>query len=729
MIASWSDFNDAPGQYHNVKDHAVSTTAIRQQLLGRLDQVLSYLLPAGRVKHGVFEVGDLQGNTGESLKVALQSGKAGMWHDFATGEGGDIFDLWAACHHLYTQHQFPQVVSSASQWLGRSSPALMPVTPARPDQRFPEDALGPHTAKWDYCDGDGRLLACVYRYDRAEGKTFRPWDVLAKKHCAPTPRPLFNQPGLKHHQHVVLVEGEKAADALITHGIPATTAMNGANAPPEKTDWSPLTGKHVVIWPDHDEAGRTYAEAVSTYLGLQGIVSSLAILDIPSHKPDTWDAADAAVEGLDLRAFLAACTKTPHVSVTAVPAFTVGHFLDDTSPMPEDLILPRVLTPGGLMVFGGAPKVGKSDLLLALLAHMAAGVSFLGMQPPRPLRIFYLQAEIGYHYLRERLQNMVFDTHLLPLVRKNLVITPQCKMLLNAQGVAATCQAIPGHFADRRADIIVVDPLRNVFDGGEDVAGENDNTAMLFFLQQRLDALRDAVNPDAGIILAHHTRKIQKKQLQEDPFQALSGASSLRGYYTTGLIMFQPDETQSYRQLIFELRNGPRLRSKVIDKVNGAWQELEYRSDRLVNRDYGHKLDAERRRKRDVILQILYEEARAGRVYTMNQFCQAFENRAGLGGKDTIRGRLDVLSTKGHVKFFKDANQYGLRSPSRTKYGFLCVEDMHLGTDEERVDPHTGAVSAKLQPVYPTHYKCRQTAAVLPVENPHVWMSDEEDQA
>ena len=130
-----------------------------------------------------------------------------------------------------------------------------------------------------------------------------------------------------------------------------------------------------------------------------------------------------------------------------------------------------------------------------------------------------------------------------------------------------------------------------------------------------------------------------------------------------------------------------------------------------------------------MILEIIYEESRSGRVYTMNQFCQAFENRAGLGGKDTIRGRLDVLATKGYVKFFKDANTYGLNSPSRTKYGFLCVEDMHLGTSEEVVDTLTGEISTKLQPVYPTHYKCRQTAAVLPVENPRVWVYDEEGQA
>ncbi len=57
---------------------------------------------------------------------------------------------------------------------------------------------------------------------------------------------------------MVLVEGEKAAEALMAHGITATTAMNGAKAPPEKTDWSPLKGKHLLIWPDHDEAGHAY---------------------------------------------------------------------------------------------------------------------------------------------------------------------------------------------------------------------------------------------------------------------------------------------------------------------------------------------------------------------------------------------------------------------------------------------------------------------------------------
>jgi putative DNA primase/helicase len=674
----------------------------------------------------VFEIGDINGAKGDSLKVELNSGKAGMWHDFATGEGGDIFDLWAACNGLNTKIQFPEVVSSAQSWLGITKTAPKTALPAAKLPSAPEDDLGPSTAKWDYCDANGKLIACVYRYDPPSGKEFRPWDVLARKHKAPEPRPLYNQPGLKSASHVVLVEGEKAADALIDQGFAATTAMFGSKAPLEKTDWSPLKSKHVLLWPDHDKTGQDYAESLQHYLPKTG-VASLTTLTIPSDKPAGWDAADAVAEGMDIHAFIKERQSQTEIIQPSISAYTVGHLLDDTSPMPKDLIAPRVLTPGGLLVFGGAPKVGKSDFLLALLAHMAAGVSFLGMTPPHPMRIFYLQAEIGYHYLRERLQTLRFDTNMLPLVRENLVITPQCKMLLNDDGVTATANTIAQHFGSQ-VDIIVVDPLRNVFDGGDSDAGENDNAAMLFFLQQRLDALRDRINPDAGIILAHHTRKIEKKKLEEDPFQALSGASSLRGYYTTGLIMFQPDEQHSVRQIIFELRNGPKLPAKLVDKIDDVWRELEHHSERLVNQDYGQKLDAERRRKHDVILQIIYEQARKGNVYTMNQFCQALENHAGLGGETSIRKRLEVLSTKGYIKFFRDAEEYGLPKASRTKYGYMCVEDMQLATGEEVVDPETGEISARLRSIYPTHYKCKRSAAPLPVENPRVWIYDEEEQ-
>lgn len=407
--------------------------------------------------------------------------------------------------------------------------------------------------------------------------------------------------------------------------------------------------------------------------------------------------------------------------MAGLPTFTLAALLDDSSPMPDDLIAPRVLTPGGMLVLGGAPKVGKSDFLISLLVHMAAGVPFLGFVPSRPLRVFYLQAEIQYHYLRERLQSIRLDPAILAAARDNLVTTPKVRMLLDANGVALTIAAMRAHYGHAQPDILCLDPIRNLFDGGPDGAGENDNTAMLFFLQSRVEALRDAVAPDCGLILCHHTRKITKKQLAEDPFMALSGAGALRSFYTSGLILHRPDEERSERLLHFELRNGPAIAPKVVDKVQGRWIELDQRGDRLVRKAMGEKLDAERVRKHDVILGILLDEAQSGRLYTINQFAESFENKGGLGGKDTIRDRLNVLATKGYVKFVRDGWLYR-QPPSRSRYGYLCVEGMEYPAEDQAVDPTTGEVLPATVPVLPSHYKSPQTGALLEVENPTVWV-------
>ena len=409
-----------------------------------------------------------------------------------------------------------------------------------------------------------------------------------------------------------------------------------------------------------------------------------------------------------------------------MPAFTLGALLDDTSPMPADIIAPRVLTPGGLLVLGGAPKVGKSDLLISWLVHMAAGQPFLGFTPPRALRIFYLQAEIQYHYLRERMQQITLPPSLLAGARDNLVATPKLKMLLDTEGSVHVAQAIRNAFPAEPVDIICIDPIRNLFDGGPEGGGENDNAAMMFFLKDRVEVLRDHINPDCGVILVHHTKKLSKQQVKDDPFLALSGASALRGFYTSGLILHRPEEDNSQRKLEIELRNGPALAAKLIDKVKGEWVEINPMNERLVRAELGARHDAERERKGEVITDILEREARAGRMYTMTLFAQSFENQGGLSGQTSIRDRLNVLTTKGVIKFVKGEAASGLGLPvDRSKFGYLCTEFMELGTSEELVDPSTGEVLPTVTPVRPSHYKCAQTGAVLPVENPDIWVYPE----
>jgi hypothetical protein len=244
---------------------------------------------------------------------------------------------------------------------------------------------------------------------------------------------------------------------------------------------------------------------------------------------------------------------------------------------------------------------------------------------------------------------------------------------------------------------------------------------MMVFLKDRVEVLREAVNPDAGVILAHHTRKAAKHQVKDDPFLALSGASALRGFYTSGLLMHRPDEDSTQRRLEIELRNGPALPGKLIDKVAGRWVELNPMNERLVRKEVGAKFDAERLRKHDVILGMQLDEAAGERLYTAMQFAETFENRGGLGSKHTIRERLSVLATKGFVKFLRDPSGSGF-PVTRSRFGYLRVEGMQFGLPVEEVDPASGEVTTVASPVLPSHFKCAQSGLSLQVENPAVWV-------
>ena len=294
------DFNDTPTPVP--RDLEGEREAIRTELLARLEPVLAALFPAGKKRGGKFLIGDVLGSPGDSLEVVLDGDKAGLWTDRATGDGGDAFALIAAHLRLDAHADFPRVLDAATELLGRAS-SVAPVRKGK-KQAAPVDELGPATAKWDYLDASGKLLAVVYRYDPpGRKKEFRPWDAKRRKMAPPDPRPLYNQPGMASSAQVVLVEGEKCAQALIDAGIVATTAMHGANAPVEKTDWSPLVGKAVLIWPDRDKPGWEYATQAAQAI-LSAGAKSCHVLYPPEEAAEGWDVADAIAEGFDVATFL-----------------------------------------------------------------------------------------------------------------------------------------------------------------------------------------------------------------------------------------------------------------------------------------------------------------------------------------------------------------------------------------------------------------------------------------
>ena len=140
--------------------------------------------------------------------------------------------------------------------------------------------------------------------------------------------------------------------------------------------------------------------------------------------------------------------------------------------------------------------------------------------------------------------------------------------------------------------------------------------------------------------------------------------------------MHRPDEDSTMRKLEIELRNGPALPTKLIDKENGRWIELNPMNERLVRQDIGAKHDAERDRKGDVILNLIAEQGMQGKMYTLMQFASKFENKGSLGGETSIRNRIHVLATKGHVKFVAFCFE---QAASFAGLGFTCVRQIHIG--------------------------------------------------
>lgn len=131
---------------------------------------------------------------------------------------------------------------------------------------------------------DGRKTFRVYRWDRAVGGYAPGYGEVER-----TPYH-FEDFASWSGEVVYLVEGEKAADALLDRKRHATTIAGGADGRLAEgwTDW--FAGfREVRVWPDADEAGVTRARALAKELKAAGV--NVALWGQPACKPkdDAYD--------------------------------------------------------------------------------------------------------------------------------------------------------------------------------------------------------------------------------------------------------------------------------------------------------------------------------------------------------------------------------------------------------------------------------------------------------
>ena len=334
--------------------HAIAAAALE-----RAETLVPDLLPEGR-RQGVewVAVHPTRADSGlGSFSVNLRTGR---WADFATNDrGGDLISLMAYVDGLpqaSAARKLAEIVRPLSFSEGTQETGGNPLknklvsgslsgSPMR-EPREPEPApiprpaqdrrpaahpkYGKPSATWTYRDAQGEPIAYVCRFDPPEGrKQYAPqtWDPEAKIwrwQAPPAPRSLYGLDRLAARPEalVIVCEGEKAADAaqaLFPDAV-VISSMNGAQSP-GKSDWRPLAGRKVRIWPDADEPGAKYAATVAKLVKQAG-VPEVEILDPSSLAKDPatgtprelakgWDAADALAGGWTPDTIAAALWQAP----------------------------------------------------------------------------------------------------------------------------------------------------------------------------------------------------------------------------------------------------------------------------------------------------------------------------------------------------------------------------------------------------------------------------------
>ena len=176
---------------------------------------------------------------------------------------------------------------------------------------YSDRLLGKPTRLWPYRHADGELACFMARWDLPDGsKEVRPLKLKDKRWALkgiPGPRPLYNLPALvkRPDAPVLVVEGEKTSDAAgeIFPSHVSTTSMYGAKSP-HQSDWTPVKGREVVVWPDNDPDGQRYARKVAP-LALKDGASIVRVVKLPEGLPAKWDLADPVPDGVDLEMLLA----------------------------------------------------------------------------------------------------------------------------------------------------------------------------------------------------------------------------------------------------------------------------------------------------------------------------------------------------------------------------------------------------------------------------------------
>lgn len=360
---------------------------IADQALLSSETLLNRWLPGGEVrnKKDYFVRNPLRADSKpDSFAININNGK---WSDFATDDKGlDLISLYAYLEGLSQVEaaievadmigfNLPEGCRPGETTKPRQKPVINPedVKQAKPKEPSPWHPVTPipsnatevpiahqnrgiYAMRWEYKDANGQSLGWVYRFNKSDGGKETLPLVWCKNEKTgqhdwrfmqwPEPnRPLYGLDRLaaKPDAWVLLVEGEKCADAPVDMIQGVVVSWPGGSKAIEKVDWSALAGRNIFAWadcdsqrerltkaekeadldplskpflPEHEQPGMKAMLRIGEILKELDPSTKFKLVDIPApgDMPDGWDVADAIDGGMNSERLSAFINKTrPHL--------------------------------------------------------------------------------------------------------------------------------------------------------------------------------------------------------------------------------------------------------------------------------------------------------------------------------------------------------------------------------------------------------------------------------
>lgn len=428
--------------------------------------------------------------------------------------------------------------------------------------------------EWVYLDEDKVPVFVKVRYRMADNsKTYRLYklDVNGRKMASLADARIvpYNLPALLDAKtagrNVFLVEGEKAAEAIKSIGMIATTAHTGAGSWPEAiTEY--FAGAQVIIVPDNDVAGWGYAhkaaEAILPIvkslkvvdLGLQGqgddafefieagggrvelvalvkaapIITSLDQVTMPERlNPIINSASLPTPSGLDIAKEFESEPK-PKEAQPPKPAKTIKiESWDEIQDEPVEWLIEGVIPVGSFTALYGPPGSFKSFHALHIAHCVATGTPWIGREVKNSGAVLYLAGE-GFGGIGARIKACKIHHHIedgAPIY----IVRHQLNLRSSADDFNALMLAVVQLAEETGIEfsLAIVDTLARAFGGGN----ENDTADMMAFVVS-MGKIQEFLH--CALMVLHHSGK--------DVAKGMRGSSSLLGAVDTELELLRFDD-------------------------------------------------------------------------------------------------------------------------------------------------------------------------------------------